>query len=250
MEPQGGRIRPVETSLRTARCRATLLAAVVASVAVAAPAVAQPPAGPTATVAAPQPMPLPDLPLIPYGPNRPVQSTAFQPSASLDAPAPTPAAPGDAAGTPRPQAAGVNRPVFMTLTAPKPQPQPPPQSKGMLARFGDSITGLFKRTPPPRPVSTASNGAAAPAWQWHGYGATQPSGSTAAPGNPAPSMLAPPMPQSSAPPQPAPAEVAPETAPTPAARVAYTPPPPARDPWKPSAGVPVAAVTDYPAYRW
>src|SRR5438067_2406405 len=102
MDSLGGRTRLVETTLRTARRRATLLAAVVASVGVAAPAAAQPPAGPSATVGAPQPMALPYLPLIPYGSSPAVQSTAFEPAASLDAPTPPPAGAGWQPTAPRP----------------------------------------------------------------------------------------------------------------------------------------------------
>jgi hypothetical protein len=254
----------VESTPRTARHRATLLAAVVASVGVAAPAVAQAPAGsagPTATVAAPQPMTLPDLPLIPYGPSPAVQSTAFQPAASLDVPAPPQAGTGWQPIIPRPTSAPPgNRPVFLTLTGPKPQP------KGALTRFGDSITGLFKR-PAPRPTAAAApGGAAAPAWQWHGYGATTPSGPTAVPASPGPQLFTPPAPQTSAPPRPgglaqASAAEAPPTVEMPSATpaaprepVAYSPPPTApptaHDPWKASTGVPVASATDYPAYRW
>jgi hypothetical protein len=255
----------VESILRTARRRATLLAAVVASVGVAAPAAAQAPAGPSATVAAPQPMTLPDLPLIPYGPSPAVQSTAFQPAASLDVPAPPQAGTGWQPIIPRPASTPAgNRPVFLTLTGPKPQP------KGALTRFGDSITGLFKR-PAPRPSAIAApGGAAAPAWQWHGYGATSPSGPTAAPASLGPQMFTPPAPPTSALPRPsglaqvsaaeAQAAVEMPSAPPTAPRepVAYSPPPPvpptapptAHDPWKASAGVLVASATDYPAYRW
>src|SRR5436305_1408466 len=83
-----------------------------------------------------QPTTLPDLPLIPSGPSPTVRSTAFQPAASLDVPAPPPAGTGWQPTAPRPTPGATGgRPVFLTLTGPKPQPQAQP--KGMLTRFGD-----------------------------------------------------------------------------------------------------------------
>jgi hypothetical protein len=249
--PDLGRIRPVQTRQTTPRRRATRLAVVVAAV-VAAPVAAQSPAYPptadpnrAATVVAPQSMPLPAIPLIPYGSGtRPVAPAGYDPS--------------------EPPTVG-QRQVWLAAPARS-------EDKGVLDRVSDSISSKFGHAPAPRPtVSLVPTGPqvplmvsrpgtspystappAAPAWQWHGYGAARPANDapytinpTFAAARPVPSAALS-QPQAQPQTQPPAALSQPQAQPTVQPPVEPSLPPLSAAPWRAHDGVVTAAAFEPP----